>query len=232
MTGSADALAHKPEAGRREQAKAERRDKIVKAARDLIRETGDMNLSMRMIARRAEVSVATFYNLFGSKRAVVMAVLEDERDFLQKYQKLNVSNAIDRIFEAHKLAYGYFVKDPDFYRPLWRALLVSGSKDDTGLVSSERQAQTRAAWIALLTQAQEEGFLKPDIPPALLERTLSYAAGGALLSWTMENLSTDDLMPSVALAYATILNGSATPEGAKRLAPRIAENRRLLLRNA
>lgn len=75
MTSPPDTLISKPETGRREQAKAERRDKIVRAARDLIRETGDMNLSMRMIAKRAEVSVATFYNLFGSKRAIVMAVL-------------------------------------------------------------------------------------------------------------------------------------------------------------
>lgn len=228
MTSPPDALAVKLETGRREQAKAERRDKIVRAARDLIRETGDMNLSMRMIAKRAEVSVATFYNLFGSKRAVVMAVLEDERDFLQKYQKLQVSNAIDRIFEAHKLAYGYFVQDPDFYRPLWRALLVSGSKDDTGLVSPGRKALTRAAWIALLTQAQEEGYLSADAQPALLERTLSYLAGGALLSWTMDDLQTDDLMPSVALGYASVLSSVATPEGLRRLEKRIAEYRRML----
>lgn len=228
MTSPPDTLTAKPETGRREQAKAERRDKIVRAARDLIRETGDMNLSMRMIAKRAEVSVATFYNLFGSKRAVVMAVLEDERDFLQKYQKLKVSNAIDRIFEAHKLAYGYFVQDPDFYRPLWRALLDASRKDETGLVSPERQAQTRAAWIALLTQAQDEGYLRADVALPLLERTLSYLAGGALLSWTVENLRTEDLMPSVGLGYATLLSGSATPKGIRHLEPRIAEYRRML----
>lgn len=228
MTSPPDTLISKPETGRREQAKAERRDKIVRAARDLIRETGDMNLSMRMIAKRAEVSVATFYNLFGSKRAIVMAVLEDERDFLQKYQKLKVSNAIDRIFEAHKLAYGYFVQDPDFYRPLWRALLDASGKDETGLVSAERQAQTRAAWIALLTQAQDEGYIRADIELPLLERTLSYLAGGALLSWTVENLRTEDLMPSVGLGYATLLSGAATPKGARHLEPRIAEYRRML----
>ena len=62
--------------GKREQAKAERRHRIVRAARDLIRETGDTDLSMRMLAQRAKVSLSTPYNLFGSKRAVVLAVLE------------------------------------------------------------------------------------------------------------------------------------------------------------
>ena len=45
--------------GKREQAKAERRHRIVRAARDLIRETGDTDLSMRKLAQRAEVSLST-----------------------------------------------------------------------------------------------------------------------------------------------------------------------------
>lgn len=200
--------------GRREQAKAERRQKIMRAARDMIRETGDMNLSMRELAKRAEVSVATSYNLFGSKRAVVMAVLEDERDFVQKYHKLHVANAIERIFEAYELAYGYFVQDPDFYRPLWRALLTAGSKeDDTGLVSPERQAQTRAAWHLLLTEARDEGLLRADIAVTPLERALSHIAGGTLLSWAVGTLDTEDLMASVGHGYALLLSAAATLEG-------------------
>src|SRR6185295_15437479 len=80
--------------GRREQAKAERRLRIINAARDLIRETGDTNLSMRTIAKRAKVSLATPYNLFGSKRAVVLAVLEDERDFYERFSSLHPVNSL------------------------------------------------------------------------------------------------------------------------------------------
>lgn len=215
--------------GRREQAKAERRQKIMAAARDMIRETGDMNLSMRELARRAEVSVATSYNLFGSKRAVVMAVLEDERDFVQKYQKLDVADAIERIFEAYELGYGYFVRDPDFYRPLWRALLTAGGKDDdTGLASPERQAQTRAAWHMLLTSAQEEGLLKTDTSAEALERMLSHLAGGTLLSWSVGMLETEELLPSVGLGYALILAACATDKGRARLDAKIATFRKML----
>lgn len=215
--------------GRREQAKAERRQKIMAAARDMIRETGDMNLSMRELARRAEVSVATSYNLFGSKRAVVMAVLEDERDFVQKYNKLDVANAIERIFEAYELGYGYFVQDPDFYRPLWRALLTAGGKDDdTGLASPERQAQTRAAWHMLLTSAQDEGLLKTDTSAEALERMLSHLAGGTLLSWSVGMLETEELLPSVGLGYALILAACATDKGRARLDKKIATFREML----
>ncbi|MFN3609339.1 MAG: TetR/AcrR family transcriptional regulator [Hyphomonas sp.] len=208
--------------GRREQAKAERRLKIMRAARELIRETGDMNLSMRELAKRAEVSVATSYNLFGSKRAVVMAVLEDERDFVQKYHKLEVANAIERIFEAYEIAYGYFVQDPDFYRPLWRALLTAGGKDDdTGLVSPKRQAQTRAAWHMLLTAAQDEGLLSKETSAETLEPMLSHLAGGTLLSWSVGTLETQELLPSVGLGYALILSACATEKGQARLNEKI-----------
>lgn len=214
--------------GRREQAKADRRLKIVRAARDLIRETGDTNLSMRMIAQRAEVSVATPYNLFGSKRAVVMAVLEDERDFLHRFMALKVDNAIDRIFEAHALGAGYFIQDPDFYRPLWKALLDTNGEDNTGLATPERQEQTRAAWRWLIVQAQDEGLLQAAMPAEILERTLSHLGNGIMLSWAMGTLPTRELLPTAALGYALILAASATPTGRPLLDKQISRNRKLL----
>jgi len=222
------ALPDAPATGRREEAKAERRAKIMRAARDLIRETGDTNLPMRELARRAGVSVTTAYNLFGSKRAVMLAVLEDERDFIQKYQRLKVASAIDRIFEAHALAYGYFVSDPEFYRPLWRALLSAGNMDETGLASAERRAQTQAAWWALLRSAQQDGLLQPDMPIEITERTLSHLAAGTLLSWATGVLDTDHLMASVGLGYALVLSASATPEGRQALDARIKAYRQML----
>lgn len=214
--------------GRRELAKAERRQKIMQAAKELIRETGDMNLSMRELARRAEVSVATSYNLFGSKRAVVVAVLEDERDFTERFHKLKVANAIERIFEAHTLAYGYFVQDPDFYRPLWRMLLDTSTKDDSGLMSPERQARTRAEWHAILKMAQDEKLLLRDMSVDVLERLLSHHAGGNLLAWAMGNLETGDLVASVGLGYAMILKATATPEGSRILDRKVGTFRSIL----
>lgn len=217
--------------GRRELAKAERRQKIMQAARELIRETGDMNLSMRELARRAEVSVATSYNLFGSKRAVVVAVLEDERDFTERFNKLKVTNAIERIFDAHTLAYGYFVQDPDFYRPLWRMLLDTSTKDDSGLMSPERQAQARADWHVALNLAQDEGLLSRAMPVDILERLLSHHAGGNLLAWATGNLATEDLLASVGLGYAMILKATATPEGSNIIDRKVDTFRSILAGN-
>lgn len=205
------------ESGRREQAKAERRSRIVRAARDLIRETGDTDLSMRMIAKRAGVSLTTPYNLFGSKRAVVLAVFEDERDFVVRFGRLQAANALDRIFDAHDLAMRYFIEDPEFYRTLWKALLNTQGADSTGLATPERLERNRAAWRALLEAAQTEGLLETAVSSDLLERSLSSFANGTLLAWAMGALSTAALGPSTALGYALVLRGAATPAGAEIL---------------
>lgn len=214
--------------GRREEAKAERRLRIIAAARDLIRETGDTNLSMRTIAERAEVSFATPYNLFGSKRAVVLAVLEDERDFAERFASLHAVNAIERIFQALTLAVGYYTDDPDFYRTLWRALLDTNGKDGGGLSTPQRRAQNRALWRMLLENAQRQGFLEADISIAVLERNLAYTFNGVMLSWVIGGLTTSGVMPAAGFAYALALQGAATKTGRERLAKKVASYQKQL----
>ena len=115
----------KPEprsAVRREAGKIERRRRIIEAARSLIRETGNAGLSMRALAARAGVSLATPYNLFGSKRAIVLAVLDDVREFQERFAHLKSSDPIERIFAAVHLALEYYKDDPRFYKTLWAAV--------------------------------------------------------------------------------------------------------------
>ncbi|WP_448579510.1 TetR/AcrR family transcriptional regulator [Thermaurantiacus sp.] len=208
--------------GRRELAKAGRRDRILKAARDMIRETGNTDLPMRALASRAEVSLATTYNLFGSKRALVLAVLEDERDFHQRFQGLQGSAGLDRLFAAHDLAFSYYVADPDFYRVLWRALLNTSGPDETGLATPERLKETQALWQGLIESAVAAGEVAPPVSVAALERTLAQQSAGALLFWVMGGLPTERLAPSVGLGIALTLMGCATDAGAAKARANVA----------
>jgi AcrR family transcriptional regulator len=183
---------------------------------------------MRMIAKRANVSLATPYNLFGSKHAVVLAVFEDERDFAERFMRIEASNAIERIFGALDIAMGYLMEDPEFWRPLWKALLNSQGDDSTGLATPERRERNRAAWRALLEAAQDEGLLDPSVSADLLERTLSTFAQGSMLAWAMGSLPTEAALPSVALGYALTLRGSSTKAGAEVLRARIEHHQRAL----
>lgn len=55
----------------REQQAAERRTRILGHAERIIRETAGVDLSMRALAAGSEVSLATPYNLFGSKEGLL-----------------------------------------------------------------------------------------------------------------------------------------------------------------
>jgi AcrR family transcriptional regulator len=193
---------------RREDAKAERRHRIVTAARDLIRETGDTGLSMRAIAARAQVSLSTPYNLFGSKRAIVLAVLEDIEAFHERFAKLKSLDAIERVFQALALSIRFYVEDPDFYRTLWTGVFdMSGKEVRQALARPERGA----FWLSLINAAAAEGAIAPQVDTGLLMRDLDFAFGAVMLNWVLGALSTDELAPAAAHAYALALGGAATP---------------------
>ena len=141
---------------RREDAKAERRRRIIAAARDLIKETGDTGLSMRAIAARAGVSLTTPYNLFGSKRAIVIALLEDVREFHERFSQLHRVGATDRIFQAVSISLAYLADDPEFYRTLWTEALRFDSKELRGELQTP---QRYGFWWALLNEAKSDGAL-------------------------------------------------------------------------
>lgn len=209
--------------GRREEAKAERRRRIIAAARDLIRQTGDTDLSMRTIAKKAKVSLATPYNLFGSKRDVVLAIMNvDERDFDERFASLHPGNAVDHIFQALSLAVGYYTADPVFYRTLWQALLNTSSKDGTGLSRPERRAHSHGLWRSLIERAQREGYLDRTVGADALERSLAHCFNGVMLSWIFGAIDTDQMLPAVGYGYGLMLQGAATRSGRERIAKKVS----------
>lgn len=183
-----------------------------------------------MIAKRAKVSLATPYNLFGSKRAVVLAVLEDERDFAARFASLHPVNAIDHIFPALALVVGYYTDDPEFYLTLWKALLDTSGRDGGGLSTPQRRAQSHALWRTLLENAQREGYLEREISPDALERSLAHTFNGVMLSWIVGAIDTDQMLPAAGYGYALKLNGAATKAGRERIGKKIASYQRLLTR--
>lgn len=219
--------------GRREEAKAERRRRIIAAARDLIRQTGDTDLSMRTIAKKAKVSLATPYNLFGSKRDVVLAIMyEDERDFDERFAALHPGNAIDHIFQALSLAVGYYTADPSFYRTLWQALLDTYGKGGASFSRPERRAHSHALWRSLIERAQREGYLDRNVSADALERSLAHTFNGVMLSWIFGAIDTDQMLPGAGYGYGLMLQGAATKAGRERIAKKTASFEKALTRRS
>src|SRR5262249_32484158 len=90
--------------GLRDRQMRERRGRIPDAAAQLIRATGGTGLSMRTLAERAEVSLATPYNLFGSKGGVLMALQFSALEKLeQAMDDLRARDPIEQVLEVAHL---------------------------------------------------------------------------------------------------------------------------------
>jgi AcrR family transcriptional regulator len=189
---------------RREHAKQERRQRIVRAARELITETGDASLSMRAIASRAGVSQATPYNLFGTKRAIVLAVLQDVEAFGRRVIDRLSDDPIDRIFDALETMADMYAADPDFYRILWLHLFdPRGNKD----VRGDFELSRRAFFRHLTHLAAEEGLLDPRFDIDLVAAQLEQALFGTVSLWLFGYIDVDQLRPMLGFAAGMILTG-------------------------
>ena len=209
-----------PPLSRREAGKAERRRRIIHAARDLIRETGNAGLSMRALAARAGVSLATPYNLFGSKRAIVLAVLDDVRVFQDRFANIKSADPLERLFTALDMAVEFYVADPPFYRTLWAA--VFDVSDD---VRGEIFNSTRNAfWRDLVVRVAEAGVVGASINVDQLFRVLDRSFESTMLEWVMGELEPEVLAPTVRYGYALILKGAASDDWRGPLAARVAES--------
>ena len=213
-----------PQVSRREAAKAERRRRIIHAARDLIRETGNAGLSMRALAARAGVSLATPYNLFGSKRAIVLAVLDDVREFQARFASLRSTDPLERLFSAVDMAVAFYVADPPFYRTLWAAVFDASDDVRTEIFNWKRNE----FWRNLVAGAAEAGAIAPGVNVELLFRALDRNFESAMLEWVVGELEPELLAPTIRYGHALILKGAASADWRGPLDGRLMESQNLI----
>ncbi len=210
------------EISQRERGMAERRARIVEAARDLIRATGDTGLSMRALAERAGVSLATPYNLFGSKQAVMLGVLEaDLAAFRAGLDAAGPGDPLRRLFDNVALAARFYDEDPGFYRALFTALAGAGGPELRLLFGPPRHA----LWVEMIQAAQAAGQLRGEVDADLLARALEGVFGAALPGWIASEIDAATLEARIGFGFAAVLGGAADDAAARRrLAERMAED--------
>lgn len=189
----------------RELGKSQRREDIVNAARSLMREAGDPGFSMRTLAERAGVSIATPYNLFGSKQAILLAVLNDD---LIEYEKalgeLN-ADAIDVLFESQALVSRLVHREPDFYRNMIAAVSRDGP-EFRHMVSGPRYV----LWKRLLGQATRAGLLSAHVDPDAFAIASSQLMLANVLEWAQGTLPLEEMEARNQYGLALTLLAIAT----------------------
>lgn len=206
---------------KRQQGLDERRHRLIRAASDLIAERGDGSFSMPELARRAGVSLATPYNLFGSKAAILIKVFErlirgfdrNAEWMVGEPTSARMFGVIDRLVVAYE-------KQGALFRNLWKALygldaLEQGRFNSTLSVEIVRP---------LVTSLARDALLPPDVPADTLERTLVRIFDANFQLWAAQNWSParlgDELRQSFALVFLGLVGPSERDLLMKALASR------------
>jgi AcrR family transcriptional regulator len=202
---------------RRERHKDERRARIIEAAYALLREVGADELSVKMIADRADVSAATIYNLFGTKGAVLAKVYQrDFEGFAAKVAALASPSALDAMFDAIRIVADLYRSDPNFYR----GMSIRNPRAEPELVMSVQEPR-RAFWRTLLERAIGQRDLEPETRTDLASGAILQLGLGAFGYWCADLITVDELELQTCYGLARLLLGVAQPAARARLQSRI-----------
>jgi AcrR family transcriptional regulator len=178
----------------REKAIEGRRRRVIEAATLLLGERPDGIFSMQELARRSGVSLATPYNLFGSKGTVLAEVFARQiRGFQQNRDAVQSGSAVERVEDTVDRLVLAFERQPGFFRNLWKALgslsptehrelivpvssqllhpLVAGLQAEK-LISNEVAPHAIATTLVRIFDANFEMWAAQDWPVALLRQEL------------------------------------------------------------
>jgi AcrR family transcriptional regulator len=204
-----------------EQQKAERRGRILAAARRLIAQHGYDGLTMRELARASRVSVPTLYNLFGGKQALLMGELQET--FATVVIDLDGTRGrtfADRALAVCEAGNREVLAAPRYWRELVRLFLVSS---EARPIRQQNREQYVAMMTRTLSEGQAAGEIVPWIDPEIVARRMfsNYVYG--IVEWAQGDLDAEGFRSATLLGMSLVLLGLSRGRAAAVLERRIRE---------
>ena len=204
---------------KREQNKSDKRGQIIKAARELMRIRSSTGFSMRQLADASGVSLATPYNLFGSKQGIISAVMDtDLDDFKDRLLSID-SNPIDRIFNLVSVSSQLFAEQPNYYKT--GALALNRETDKT--LKSNFGLPRQALMKHLVQQAIQHEYISPRMNADSLSITLSMQFYSWIQLWANDQITLKELETRGHYTFAVTLAGAATEAAREALLDQIIQ---------
>lgn len=212
---------------KREKSIADRKQRILEAARSIIATDGFDALTTRGIAEMAGVTPPTLYNLVGDKTAIISAMaaasIEElwyRLEFDRRGTPLGMADAV--IDEA----YAQLMEQPEFSRASLLALDRVGIafaydplREDAGAYAARRSVQMAQH---ACEAAIEAGQLRGNLDPHELGLQMFAAYRAALDDWLHEAIDTDEMLRRQRIGFYTVLSADASDEFRDELIARIS----------
>ncbi|MGV6807540.1 MAG: TetR/AcrR family transcriptional regulator [bacterium] len=209
----------------------QRRENILRATLKLIESTDTHGFSVRELASEADVSVATIYNIYGSKEDVIVAAYED---FYKRAITENIRPdccGLEKIMRVFELMLTNMANKPNFARAIIATVSSFSSAQETSQekskISREILLEANSVMEDGIREMQDKGVLI-DIEPGVIAHELTKNFWGASVYWSAGELSMEQLNTQVYFSlYLTLLGLTPEqyqPEFRARMQPHIGEN--------
>jgi len=201
--------------------KAERRSRILAAARRLIAERGYDGLTMRDLARASHVSVPTLYNLFGGKSALLFAELEETfRTVAASLQTAGEGSVAERAFAVCEAGNRDLLAVPRYSRELVHLFLVS---EDTQTIRRTIAERYIALMAGILRDGQAAGELVAWADPIAVATRMFAHYVHAMIEWAKGEIDDEQFGAATFYGMSLMLLGLARGRVARELARRAQE---------
>jgi AcrR family transcriptional regulator len=202
-----------------EQSKAERRTRILEAARRLMANSGYAALNMRDLAVEARVSVPTVYNLVGGKQAVLVELLEETFANVAA-QVPTQSGMVDQVFAIAEGGYRVLLDAPEYSRALFEACLTS---DEAAQLRQDLDGRFVALMASVLAEGQRRRSIVAWADVLAVSSAMYAGYVTSMLRWAKHEL-TDSELPRVATANtAFVLLGVTRGKAREQIEARVRE---------
>jgi AcrR family transcriptional regulator len=199
-----------PAPGLRELNIEARRQRILDAARRLISEGGMPALSMRQLAREAQLSVTTLYNLFGVREEILQALVLDAIDRMDTVleQTVPLDDPIERCRAIITVSTHYIAEQEAIFRPVLLATLESSTS--RGQSSGEVTRRAASMQTLAIEAAVERGLLLDRLDPEQLGRQIYHGYQLAGQQWALGSIDIDEFEARSLYGLGLVLLGVAS----------------------
>ena len=213
---------------KREQSIADRKARILDAARAIIAKDGYDALTTRGIAETAGVTVPTLYNLVGDKAAVISAMatasIEELWGRLHLDERGSPLAMADAVLDE---AYAQIMAEREFNRANLIALERLGiayayhpTRDDPGAHGARRSVEMAEY---TCREAQRLGELRGNLDAHDLAVQMFAVYRAPLDDWLHDAIDADEMLRRQRIGFYTVLASDASDEFREELITRIAK---------
>ena len=198
----------------------QRQRHILATVRAMLDEVGYEGMTIRALARRAEVAQGTLYNLYGGKDGLVLAAVDElMADLAGAAAEQAPEEGINAILALNGVL-GEQIRATPRYADAMTRILFHVQPDDP--LVDVLFARSYPFFKAQLVTAQHKGEVRCDIDTDLLARHLVGQQWGGVLLWMMGMMPVDDGGKESRRSGLITLMGIATDSARKSLEARLA----------